>query len=158
MAAKKRTTTEGLEKRALAAHKRAHAQGLSRLHNPLGAHLERAEEHTGMPKRTTNHLTPKQATFVREYLKDLNATQAAIRAHYSPKTAFVVGYENLKRPYIQAAIQAAMDARAKRTEITIDRVLLELARLAFVDVRQFYDDSGKFKPLHALDADTAAAL
>ena len=82
-------------------------------------------------------LTPKQSRFVEEYLIDLNATQAAIRAGYSEKTAHTIGHENLIKPYIAAAIQEAQDSRSRRTEVTQDRVLLELARLAFSDLRQF---------------------
>lgn len=70
-----------------------------------------------------NVMTPKQEAFVREYLVDLNATQAAIRAGYSQRTAHVIGHENLKKPEIAITIEAAMDARAKRTAITADYVL-----------------------------------
>ncbi|UTY50438.1 terminase small subunit [Sinorhizobium fredii] len=83
-----------------------------------------------------NELTPKQRAFVREYLIDLNATQAAIRAGYSEKTAYSIGEENLRKPEIAAAIQSAMDLRAKRTEITADRVLQELAKIGFADIRK----------------------
>lgn len=79
-------------------------------------------------------LTPKQELFVREYLVDLNATQAAIRAGYSPKTAHVIGNENLNKPEIQTAISVAKEQRAKRVDITADRVLQELAKIAFADV------------------------
>lgn len=72
------------------------------------------------PKRP---LTPKQDMFVREYLIDLNATQAAIRAGYSVKTAGSIGEENLKKPEIAAAIQAAMDKRAQDTGIDANYVL-----------------------------------
>jgi phage terminase small subunit len=68
-------------------------------------------------------LTAKQAAFVREYLLDLNATQAAIRAGYSPRTAYSIGQENLKKPEIARAIETAMEERSKRTEITQDYVL-----------------------------------
>jgi len=81
-------------------------------------------------------LTDKQKRFVEEYLVDLNATQAAIRAGYSAKTAGSIGEENLKKPEIAAAIQEAMDARSKRTEITADRVLQELAKIGFADIRK----------------------
>lgn len=54
-------------------------------------------------------LTDKQQRFVDEYLIDLNATQAAIRAGYSEKTAYSVGHENLKKPEIQKAIQEAQN-------------------------------------------------
>lgn len=103
-------------------------------------------------------LRPKQQRFVEEYLVDLNATQAALRANYSPKTAAFIGAENLRKPQIQHAIQAAQAARARRTEITQDRVLKEYARLAFLDPRKFYDAQGNLKPIHELDDDTAAAL
>lgn len=81
-------------------------------------------------------LTAKQESFVREYLIDLNATQAAIRSGYSAKTAGQIGDENLKKPGIAAAIQKAMDERAARTEITADRVLKELAKIGFSDIRR----------------------
>jgi hypothetical protein len=68
-------------------------------------------------------MTPKQARFVEEYLVDLNATQAAIRAGYSAKTARFVGCENLSKPYIAEAIAAAQSERSARTEITQDYVL-----------------------------------
>lgn len=68
-------------------------------------------------------LTPKQALFVQEYLVDLNATQAAIRAGYSEDTAGAIGHENLTKPEIAEAIQSAMDQRASRTKITADYVL-----------------------------------
>jgi len=83
-----------------------------------------------------NELTAKQRNFVREYLIDLNATQAAIRAGYSAETAGAIGAENLKKPQIASAISAAMDLRAKRTEITADRVLTELAKIGFSDIRK----------------------
>lgn len=81
-------------------------------------------------------LTQRQARFVDEYLVDLNATQAAIRAGYSQKTAASIGEENLRKPEIQAAIQAAMKSRQERTELTQDMVVKELARIAFGDPRK----------------------
>lgn len=83
-----------------------------------------------------NELTPKQRAFVREYLIDLNATQAAIRAGYSEKTAYSIGEENLRKPEIAAAIEAAMKNRAERTDITADRILKELAKIGFADIRK----------------------
>lgn len=70
-------------------------------------------------------ITPKQQRFVDEYLVDLNATQAAIRAGYSIKTAGLIGSENLKKPYIQRAIEEGRAKQQQRTEITADRVLRE---------------------------------
>ena len=68
-------------------------------------------------------LTAKQQLFVDEFLIDLNATQAAIRAGYSEKTAGQIGDENLKKPQIAQIVQEAMDKRAKRTQVTADYVL-----------------------------------
>ena len=68
-------------------------------------------------------LTDKQQRFVEEYLIDLNATQAAIRAGYSGDTAKEIGYENLTKPHVAEAIQAAMAERSKRTQIDADYVL-----------------------------------
>lgn len=103
-------------------------------------------------------LTPKQDRFVAEYLVDLNATQAAIRAGYSQKTAYSMGQRLLKNVEVQTAIQAAMNVRSKRVEITQDRVLQEYARMAFFDPRKLFDDEGNPKHITELDDDTAAAL
>ncbi len=96
----------------------------------------------------------KQQRFVDEYLIDLNATQAAIRAGYSPRTAQVIGTENLSKPIIQAAIQEAQQKRSARTEITQDRVLKELALIGFSDMASFVkiDESGMIQanPLDTL--------
>lgn len=78
-------------------------------------------------------LTPKQQLFVDEYLVDLNATQAAIRAGYSVKNAGKIGSELLQKTRIKAAIDKAMAERSRRTGITQDRVLRELAKVAFVN-------------------------
>lgn len=81
-------------------------------------------------------LTAKQQRFVDEYLIDLNATQAAIRAGYSEKTARSISNENLTKPDIQAAIEKGMQARSGRVEITQDMVLRELAKIGFSDIRK----------------------
>jgi phage terminase small subunit len=78
-------------------------------------------------------LTAKQQRFVEEYLIDLNATQAAIRAGYSPDSARQIGTENLSKPAIRARIDKALAERSKRTGINADRVLIELARIGLVN-------------------------
>ncbi len=103
-------------------------------------------------------LTAKQQRFVDEYLKDLNGTQAAIRAGYSAKSAAVIAAENLIKPNVQVAISECMQQRSSRTGITADRVLQELGRLAFLDIRKAYNADGSLKPVHELDDDTAAAV
>jgi phage terminase small subunit len=92
-------------------------------------------------------LTPKQQRFVDEYLIDLNATQAAIRAGYSQKTARVIASENLLKPDIVAAVQSAQTARAKRTQVDADWVLERLETEAKADLADIYDDSGALKPV-----------
>lgn len=98
----------------------------------------RAPAKTAGAKGVLRHsqLTAKQALFVQEYLIDLNATAAAERAGYSRKTAAQTGFENLRKPEISAAVQAAMQERARSTGITQERVLNELARVAFGDKRK----------------------
>lgn len=90
-------------------------------------------------------LTKKQQLFVDEYLIDLNATQAAIRAGYSVDTAREIGCENLTKPNIQQAIAEHMAERSKRTGINQDRVVLELAKLAFVKMTDVVDSQGRIK-------------
>jgi len=103
-------------------------------------------------------LTPKQERFVEEYLVDLNATQAAIRAGYSDKLANTNAPKLLQNTAIAAAIQSARAALSARTEITQDRVLKEYARLAFLDPRKLFDNTGAPLAIHQLDDDTAAAI
>lgn len=103
-------------------------------------------------------LTPKQALFVKEYLVDLNATQAAIRAGYSAKTARQIGEENLSKPDIARAIAEQRKGREERTLITADRILLETARLAFFDPRKLFNADGTPKGIHELDDDSAACI
>jgi phage terminase small subunit len=103
-------------------------------------------------------LTPKQERFVQEYLIDLNATQAAIRAGYSAKTAEQQAYQLLQKTSVSDEIAAAQQKRAERTEITQDRVLKELARIAFFDLRKLYREDGSLKAMHELDDEAAAVL
>lgn len=115
------------------------------------------------PKR----LTAKQQAFVNEYIVDLNATQAAIRAGYSEDTAYSIGSENLTKPEIEAAVQSAMDQRSKRTCITADYVLssvfevMERAKQAtpVLDKQGFpvlvETPTGEMAPAYVFDAKSA---
>jgi phage terminase small subunit len=116
-----------------------------------------AKKTTPIPKKP-RALTARERRFVDEYMIDLNATQAAIRAGYSERTAGAIGYENLTKPEIQSAITAARAAQQQRTQITADRVLQEVARLALYDPRKFFDADGRPKQIQDLDDDTAAVL
>lgn len=86
-------------------------------------------------------LTAKQEQFCKEYLIDLNATQAAIRAGYSENTASETGYENLRKPQLAEKIQALMSERSKRTEIDADYVLSGIKDLT--DRLTFSEDPAK---------------
>lgn len=101
-------------------------------------------------------LTSKQQRFVEEYLVDLNATQAAIRAGYSTKTANEIGNENLSKPSIRMYIDQAIAERSKRTGINQDRVIRELARLAFVNANDVIDIDEATLKEGASEDDTAA--
>ena len=101
-------------------------------------------------------MTVKQKRFVDEYLIDLNATQAAIRAGYSPNTAKDIGCENLAKPNIRAHIDKALAERSKRTGVTADRVVQELARIAFVNADDVIDADEGFIKDGASKDDTAA--
>lgn len=92
-------------------------------------------------------LTARQRRFVEEYLVDLNATQAAIRAGYSPKTAYSIGEENLRKPEIREEIDKALADRSRRTGINQDRTLLEWGRIAFVNIADVVDlNTGEIRP------------
>jgi phage terminase small subunit len=107
-------------------------------------------------------LNRQQTLFVQEYLKDHNATQAAIRAGYSKATAAQIGSRLLRHVQIGQAIELAKQEHLARvqaeTGITLERTLKEIARLAFFDARKLYDADGKPIPINLLDDDTAAAI
>lgn len=89
--------------------------------------------------KNADGLTPKQRRFVKEYLIDLNATQAAIRAGYSKHCAAEIGAENLRKPQISGEIEKAQAKLAEKTGITAERVLNELALIGFSDPRAVMD-------------------
>lgn len=101
-------------------------------------------------------MTKKQKRFIEEYLIDLNATQAAIRAGYSPETAKSIGNENLTKPDIRAHIDKAIAERSKRTGVNADRVLMELAKIAFVNPTDVIDPETATVKAAASANDTAA--
>ena len=103
-------------------------------------------------------MTDKQATFCQEYLIDLNATQAAIRAGYSSKAARDIGCENLTKPNIRAAIDKAEAERSRRTGINQDRVIQELAKVAFLNPVDVIDMDGATIRGEANRDDTACVM
>ena len=103
-------------------------------------------------------LTNKQARFVEEYLVDLNATQAAIRAGYSQKTAYRIGAELLQKTSVSKSIQDSMQKRSAKTEVTAERILEELSKIAFNDVRSIFDEHGALRRIADLDDNAAACI
>lgn len=101
-------------------------------------------------------LTAKQQRFVDEYLVDLNATQAAIRAGYSTKTAEQLGYQQLQNPSVRARVDEALATRSKRTGVNADRVVQELARIAFVNPTEVVNAGDATLKEDADENDTAA--
>lgn len=102
--------------------------------------------------------TPKQAAFVREYLVDLNASDAARRAGYSPDTAGQIGYNLLQRSDIQAAIQIAMDERAVRVGLSQDWVVSRLMTIADSNLRDAFNEAGELLKPHQWAPKTSYAM
>jgi phage terminase small subunit len=112
-----------------------------------------------MPPRRA--LTDRQRQFVSEYLVHLNATKAAIAAGYAPRSAGDAGHAQRRNPRVAAAIAQAMAERERRTQVTADRIVTELARIAFADIRSFADwskDGVELRPRSEISADDAAAI
>jgi phage terminase small subunit len=101
----------------------------------------------------------KRALFIKAMVANGgNATQAAITAGFSAKTARQAGSRLLTHVDVKAAIARTRGAALTAADLTIERTLREVARLAFFDPRKLYDEEGKLKAVHELDDDTAAAL
>lgn len=103
-------------------------------------------------------LSDKQRRFCEEYLVDHNATQAAIRAGYSQKTARIQASKLLTKANIQDYLQSKVKVLMNSLEITQERILQEYARIAFFDPRRLRGTDGRAFELHQLDDDTAAAI
>lgn len=95
-------------------------------------------------------LNLKQQAFAREYLKDQNATQAAIRAGYSKRSAGSQGHDLLNHPEIQALIGKAAEKVADRLELSAARVLGEIGHFAHADLRDAFKDDGTLKHVHEM--------
>lgn len=100
----------------------------------------------------------KHERFCLEYVKDLNATQAYVRAGYSRKGAAQSAAALLRNPKIGGRVAELQGKLANKLEITAERVLRETARLAFSDPRKFFKEDGTLKAITELDDDTAASL
>ncbi|MBP7398173.1 MAG: terminase small subunit [Chitinophagales bacterium] len=103
-------------------------------------------------------LNARQKKFCEQYLIDLNATQAALRAGYSKKTSYAIGFENLKKVEIQKYISERQNKLAESTGITQERVLAEYAKIAFSDVRSLFDENSRLLSIKDIPDAIAAAL
>lgn len=108
----------------------------------------------------TSKLDARHIRFAEEYLIDLNATQAAIRAGYSKNLAAAAtkGYELLRKSEVQAVIEAKRREVSAKAGLTMERIVTEAGRLALSDVRKIVDNDGNLKQIRELDDDTAAAI
>lgn len=102
-------------------------------------------------------LTEKQRRFVEEYLIDLNATQAAIRAGYSEATAGTQGYQLLQKTTIQNAIEQAKADRRERSRMKADDIIFELEKIAQSDIRKLYEN-GRLKRLDDMTLEDAQLI
>lgn len=103
-------------------------------------------------------MTAKMIRFCQEYMIDMNATQAAIRAGYSEDSAYSIGSENLSKPEISDYLEVLRKRAADAADVSKDRIIQELKRVAFFDIRQIYGVDGGLKPIRELDDDTAAVV
>ena len=103
-------------------------------------------------------LTEKQRRFIDEYLIDLNATQAAIRAGYSAKTAEQQGFQLLKKTLVSNGISARMKDREKRTEITQDSVMRDIEEIKRNAMQSIPNESGNLVMVNHASALKAAEL
>lgn len=105
------------------------------------------DEAPGRTAAPLRPLTEKQRRFVEEYLVEPNATQAAIRAGFSERSAHQIGHEQLRVPQVAAAIVAAMEARSRRTKVDQDWVLAQLRDMFLADAADLYDRNGQLLPV-----------
>lgn len=103
-------------------------------------------------------LTEKQEKFCNEYLVDLNASGAARRAGYSQGSDSAIGWENLRKPEIQARINELRELMGKSFNITRERIAQEYARIAFFDIRKIHTVDGAILPVNQFGDDEAAAV
>lgn len=103
-------------------------------------------------------LNEKQKLFCHEYIKDLNAAQAAIRAGYSEKTARQIGSKLLTNIDIASFVQSLADQRVERVKVDTDTILKELLKMATVDITQAFTNEGWLKPLEEIPDDVRRAI
>lgn len=103
-------------------------------------------------------MNDRQRIFVAEYAKDMNATQAAIRAGYSPKTAYSIGQRLLRKDEVRATVDARLKEVAEMAGLSAEMVLASIVRELTFDPARCFNDDGSLKPIHEMDPDTRRAL
>lgn len=107
-------------------------------------------------------LTPKQESFCQKYIETGNASEAYRQSYDAgkmlPKTVWEEASRLLADPKVSARVDELGGKHLRRHEVTVDRVIAEYARLAFLDIRKAFDEEGCLKPIHEMDDDTAAAI
>ncbi len=106
----------------------------------------------------SDKMTPMQALFVIEYLKDLNGRQSAIRAGYSEESATTIAHELLQKQHIKKAVEIQLEARASRTLITADKILHELFLIADCDPNEALEPNGDLKPINEIPIHVRKAI
>lgn len=113
---------------------------------------------TGPRQQISRKLTPMQERFCHEYIKDLNATQAAIRAGYKAATAYSAGPRLLDYVGVHSLIEKLKADHKSRLKMSADEVLEEIAKLARSNVKRVFGEGGKILSPHEMDDDVAAAV
>lgn len=103
-------------------------------------------------------LTPKQRAFCEQYSIDKDATAAAIRAGYSRKTAYQIGFENLQKPAVRKYVDKLLEEAAAKAGLKAEDVINELRKLSFYNMRSFVDGNNQIKSLHDLPEELTAAV
>jgi phage terminase small subunit len=105
-----------------------------------------------------NPVHQRRSRFIKEFLIDQNASRAAIAAGYSPKSAHVTGSRLLNDVKVRRAIEIRNARLNEKADVTVERVKLELARLAFYDPLAYWNEDGTAKPLHEIGEDARRAI
>lgn len=108
--------------------------------------------------KTELNLNSRQEAFCREYIIDHNATQAAIRAGYSQKTAYSLGQRLLKNAEVKKRMIELESKAIEKAELTVDRVVNELCNIAFFDIKNLYDENGQLMNIHDMPEETRRAI
>ena len=111
-----------------------------------------------MGKKDEKKLNTKQKLFALEYIKEPNATKAAIAAGYSKKTAYAIGHKLLKIAEIQRLIESKVTKKIEKAELSAEKVLKEIANIAFFNIQDLYNEDGTFKKIHELPEHVARAI